>query len=590
MRRASAIALAVTVATLVALAVAPAAGAATKVLRVGIADKPESLNPFVVQDLYSILAISYTWRTLLDVNPADNTARTGLAAPPRISRGGTRFEYRLRPGLRWSDGRPLTSRDVKYSLDTLGQRGIVYADEAANTKRVSAPDPRTVVIDTRRPDARLEAGPGAVVLPSHIWSRQPIGALTSTFQPKLPLVGSGPFVVRSLRRGRSVRMVRNTYFAGKRPIYDEIQLISYASLDAVERALGLGEIDVAYETSTAGGARLARGNSSIVAVDGADPTVNTLAFNLCSRSDCPEGRVDPPLQDVRVRRAIAYAIDRQRINDIVDRDTAQLATGMLPPYYARWYVRPAQQYGHDPAQAARLLDEAGWTRDGNAMRTKSGTPLALRILAVNEGDAIQTARLVREQLRAVGIDATLDAVSFDRLIEDLTRMSGGKPAPAYDVAVSTWSGGLDPGFLLELATTNQIGGLSDTFYSNPVYDRLHERQIATLGPARRKALIGQQLEILQRDLPYIALTFTPNHQAYRTDRVDGLVREYPRPSGSALTIGGQQVLFARPAGGQRAGNTNGLLVTFLVAAALTALSLARRAIGRQRRGMEALEL
>jgi peptide/nickel transport system substrate-binding protein len=221
---------------------------------------------------------------------------------------------------------------------------------------------------------------------------------------------------------------------------------------------------------------------------------------------------------------------------------------------------------------------------------KDGKPLALSILTVNEGDGLQIARLVREQLRRVGIDASIEAVSFDRLIEELTREDHGRPAPTFDLAVSTWSGGLDPSTLLELATTNLIGVVSDTFYSNPVYDRLNQAQIASVGVGRRKALIQRQVQLLQRDLPYIALTYTPSHQAFRTDRVAGLTRSYPRPYGTALTIAGDQVVFARPAGGQRTGATNGLLVTFLAAGGLVALSRARRTLLRRRRGPEAIEL
>jgi peptide/nickel transport system substrate-binding protein len=169
-------------------------------------------------------------------------------------------------------------------------------------------------------------------------------------------------------------------------------------------------------------------------------------------------------------------------------------------------------------------------------------------------------------------------------------------APDFDTFIWGWGGDpYDPGLLLNLLTTKAIGGSSDAFYSNPEYDRLYDEQSGEFDEAKRKELVGQMIALSQRDLPYIVLTVDPILQAYRTDKLSGVKRSCPEPSGDILC---DQVTWAAVAaiapptaasgggGGDDGGNGLVILLGVLALAVIGVVVLLRR----RRAGREAVEL
>ena len=122
--------------------------------------------------------------------------------------------------------------------------------------------------------------------------------------------------------------------------------------------------------------------------------------------------------------------------------------------------------------------------------------------------------------KAIGVEFNVQVVSTDKLNELTVRKVDGKPAPDFDTFIWGWGGDpYDPSFLLSLLTDRRDRRLSDSFYSNPEYDRLFEEQAGSFDVEERKAIIQQMVAITQHDLPYLVLTYDPNLQAYRTDRI-----------------------------------------------------------------------
>ena len=155
-------------------------------------------------------------------------------------------------------------------------------------------------------------------------------------------------------------MDKNPNFRGPEPKFDEIQFIRYGNQDAAERALQVGEVDMVPEVSASGFARLGdqpniktlKASSPRLHADGvqqllADRTARTRKYN-------------PAVQDRAVRQATAYAVDRERINEIAARGTSFPAHGILPSFYKSFYEVPAQDYPYDPEKAKQILDAAGW--------------------------------------------------------------------------------------------------------------------------------------------------------------------------------------------------------------------------------------
>ena len=523
-------------ATVVALAIAVAASSAgaqdsgdsNSVLKIGWAQDPQTLNPFVGLDEEDYTVWAINWDQLVNFDPKDLSPAPGIAESWDVSDDRKTVTFHLAPDAKWSDGEPITSADVKYSLETLGSEGALFTSYTDNITSIATPDPETVVVKTKRPDARIVGGLFIYMLPKHVWGKVPVDDLTGSYKPELPLVGSGPYVVTEFEHGRIVTMERNPNFRGPQPKFDEIQFIKYGNQDAVERALQLGEVDLVPEVSAANFERLGT-ESDIETFKAAAPAYTELAFNLCPENLCPDAQRNPAVEDLAVRQAVGYAVDRNRINEIAARGTSFPAYGILPSFYKSFYEQPTDDYPYDPERAKQILDDAGWVDDGDGPRTKGDEELKFGLYVRSESPFnIQAAKLVAEQAAAVGIEFDVQVVSVDKLTELTVRKVDGKPAPDFDTFIWGWGGDpYDPSFLLSILTTNEIGGSSDSFFSNPEYDRLYTEQAGVFDVDQRRDVISRMVAITQRELPYLVLTYDPNLQAYRTDRISNVQQSCP---------------------------------------------------------------
>jgi peptide/nickel transport system substrate-binding protein len=592
---------------LVALAIAGVMAAAApasaqegkKVLRMGWAQEPQTLSPFVDQDEEDFRVWSLNYDLLVNFSPEDLSPTPGIAESWEVSPDKRTVTFKLFEGHKWSDGQPITSKDVEYSLETFAPNSLLFGSYVENVTSIDTPDDLTVVIKTKQPDARIVGGLFAYILPEHVWGKQSVKQLTTSFKPTPPIVGSGPWIVSEVRRGRLIRMTRNPNFRGEKPAYDEIHWIKYGNTDAVERALTLGEIDVVPEVQQATFARLAKA-PDVEAVQSSSPSFTQLTFNLCSEEICPDAKFNPAVQDRSVRQAIAYAIDRKRINAIASRGTAFEGHGLLPDYYKAFYEQPAEDYPLDVDKANQLLDEAGWERsDDGGVREKGGQRLSFDLFVRSESPAnVQAARLVREMTQPIGVDFKVQVVSVDKLTEITTRKIDGKMAPDFDTFIWGWGGDpYDPGLLLNLLTTKAIGGSSDAFYSNPEYDRLYDQQSGEFDEAKRKAIVTQMIDLAQRDLPYIVLTVDSALQAYRTDKLAKPKRVCPEPDGDITcdqvgyaSVAALEPVSAAAGGGGDDGGTSGLVYVLLAVAAGALLATVLLLTRRRRADREAVEL
>jgi peptide/nickel transport system substrate-binding protein len=573
-----------------------------KVFKIGWAQDPQTLNPFVDYDEEDFRIWSVQYDLLVAFDP-DNLgpAKTGLAQSWDVSPDKKTVTFHLVKGAKWSDGVPITSKDVKYSLDVLGGNGALFTGYTENVTSITTPDDNTVVVKTKKPDARIVGGLFIYMLPEHIYGKQSVKKLTTTYKPPVPMVGSGPYITTEFKRNRIIRLSRNPNWRGAKPKFDEIQYIKYGSEDAVERALSLGEIDMVTEVQEATFDRLGK-QKGIKTIKAPSPSFTELAFNLCSKKDCPDAKFNPAIQDRTVRQAIAFAVDRDRVNEISTRNTSFTGHGILPNYYKDFYSQPEGDldYPYDPDRAKQMLDEAGWKPGSDGIRAKGGQKLSFNLYVRSESQTnITAARLVKEMAKEVGIDFKVQIVSVDKLTELTTQKVKGKMAPDFDTFIWGWGGDpYDPSILLGLITTAQIGGSSDSFYSNPEYDKLYQQEAGEFDLDSRKAIVKQLVDISQRDLPYLVLTVDPTLQAYRTDRVSGADPMCPRPGGDLICdeVGYQAWLTLGPPGAVAAaktadegGSSSGLIIGIVVVVAVLGV-IAFIVIRRRRASREALEV
>ncbi len=264
----------------------------TDALRIGWAQEPQTLNPFVGQDEENFNVWSLTWDLLVNFNPEDLSTTPGIATDWEVAEDEKSVTFELDPDRVWSDGEPITSEDVKWSLENLGSEGDIFAGYTDGITKIKTPDDYTVVLETKEPDARLIGGLFVYILPEHVWGKVDLDELTGTYQPKIPMVGSGPYIVTEFERDRIITMERNPEWQGDEPGFDEVQYIKYGSQDAVERALTLGEIDMVVEVEESTFGRIGE-DPNIETLSSPNPSYTQLAFNLCSEEDCPDAVVQP---------------------------------------------------------------------------------------------------------------------------------------------------------------------------------------------------------------------------------------------------------------------------------------------------------
>ena len=569
-------------------------GDSDEALRIGWAQDPQTLNPFVALDEENFNVWSLTWDLLVNFDPEDLSTAPGIATDWEVSEDERTVTFELDPDRVWSDGEPITTADVKWSLETLGSEGDIFSGYTDGITKIETPDDHTVVIETKEPDARLLGGLFVYILPEHVWAEEDIDELTRSFQPDLPMVGSGPYVVTEFERGRIITMEKNPEWQGEEPGFDEVQYIKYGNQDAVERALTLGEIDMVVEVEASTFERLAE-EPDIETRSSPSPSYTQLAFNLCPENLCPDAEFNPAVQELEVRQAIAYGIDRNRINEIAGKGAGFVANGILPSYYKQFYTEPSQTYPYDPDLANQILDDAGWEDNGDEPRTRDGEELSFDLYVRSESNYnVQAAKLVAEMGQDIGVEFNVQVESVDKLTERTVRQVDGKPAPEFDTFIWGWGGDpYDPSFLLSLHTTQEIGSLSDSFYSNPEYDRLYEEQAQTFDVEERREIIAEMIEMTQEDVTYVVLTDDPNLQAYRTDTVSGIEPSCPADDGDIICeqVSYEPLLDIAPASAGAGDDDDGGSAVVLVLAGVAVLGLlAFRATRRRaRRDAEPLE-
>jgi len=565
------------------------------VLRIGWAADPQTLNPFVGLDEEDFNIWSLNYDLLVNFSPEDLSPVPGIAESWEVSEDRRTVTFTLDPEKVWSDGKPVTSKDVKYSLETLGSEGDIFSGYTDEITSIKTPDDETVVITTKEPDARIVGGLFVYIIPEHIFGKESIDDLTGSFQPDIPLVGSGPYMVTEFSRGRIVRMEVNPEWRGEQPGFDEIQYIKYGNQDGVERALTLGEVDMVVEVESSTFERI--GNEpDIETLSSPQPAYSQLAFNLCPEDLCPDAEFNPAIQDLEVRQAIAYGLDRERINAIAAKGTSFVANAVLPTFYKSFYTEPEQTYPFDPELANQILDDAGWVDNGDEPRSKDGEELSFNLYARSESPYhTQAAKLIAEMGQEIGVEFNVQIVSTDKLTELTVRKVDGKPAPEFDTFIWGWGGDpYDPSFLLSLLTTDEIGSLSDGFFSNADYDALYEEQRGVFDVAERREIIAEMLNIAADNVAYLVLTDDPNLQAYRTDRIANVEPVCPAETGDIICeqASYEPVLALEPASAAAGTTTEtgGDAVLALAAAGIAGALAYALGLRRGRRENEPLEL
>jgi peptide/nickel transport system substrate-binding protein len=521
----------------------PSASSTDSVLNVGILQDIDSANPFtgVAASSYEIYQMMYP--TLTNYAAKDFSTAPGIATSWTESADHKTWTYQIRPGMKWSDGVPMTAADAAYTFNRVingKYEQTNFGNYVANITSAEAPSPTTLVLNVSRPTPNM-THLAVYILPEHIWknvSESQVQSYKNEPAAGQTIVGGGPFLLAQRVVGQYIRMVRNPNYYGKAPALNEVDFRIYSNGDAMGQALKKGEIDFAdsLEANVFNSLKNVPGITTVPAIySGFDE----LAFNTGAALDTgkPIGTGSPLLKDVKLRQAIGWAIDRQTLVDKVLGGLGTPGSTIIPPLYANQHLDPANPVTYDPAKANALLDAAGYKMGPNNVRVApNGTPLSFRLNGrTNSPSSMKTVQYIQGYLAAVGIKATVTNISEDALTQKIGEGD-------YDMFEWGWVVEPDPNYQLSTftcANRSYLSGgsitanLSDSFYCNPAYDALYEKQGGQTNPDERIATVKTMQQMLYDDAPYILTYYYDDLEAYRSDRFTGFVPQ-PAPNGALL--------------------------------------------------------
>jgi peptide/nickel transport system substrate-binding protein len=408
------------------------------------------------------------------------------------------YVFHLHQGVKFHDGRPLTSRDVKWTFDSLLQGKIRTTKAAAYrpVDHIDATDDATVVFHLKQPFATLlwNVSDGAIGI-------VPYGSGDEIMRHP---IGSGPFRFVTAEPDKEVIIERNDGYWGQKP---GLKRVRFAVIpDATTRALELrkGSADIAVSSLTGDMVLALERDSNLEVLHAPGTVLAYMAFNTR----------DPALKDVRVRQALAYAIDRTPIIHYLMRDFARPAYSLLPP--ESWaYNGDVPHYDYKPDQARQLLEQAGYP-------AVNGVRLHLTMKTSTEESTRLMAAVLQQQLREVGIVLDIRTFEFATFFSDVTR-------GAYQLHSLRWVGGNeDPDIFEYVFHSSKFSphGANRTYYSNPRMDALVDQARGELDQNVRKQIYAKIQRILAEDLPYIDLWYIENVMVH-TRRVRNLTLNPP---------------------------------------------------------------
>lgn len=495
--------------------------AAPITLRVGTTTDLTTDNPWGVNagSDYTVATIQYDM--LLAFSSQDLSAGPDLATGCAPNDDSTRWTCTLRSGLRWSDGTPLTSRDVAFTYRFAIENNIPqYRAYFPFHPVFSTPDDHTLIWKTTQPTFAPRMPPWVYIVPEHVWKRydgqglQAIKAVDNT-----PSIGSGPFILTDWTPGQGWTMVRNPYFSGPRPAVDRIEFRLYSNQEAMLQDLKNGVIDFADGIRP----------SLYASVEGL-PNVSVqkvisdwwlnLAFNFGGQG--PQSHPLPALHDLTVRKAIEMAIDKRAIAEKVYQGTAATGDTIIRPASTYWHLDiPAdQEFPYAPKEAAQMLQGAGYVdTNGDGIREdpQTGQPLDLLMPASQDTvGAVEAGQLIVGYLKAIGINVDLRPVN-DSKMDDYWGSGN------FDAYIWYWGGDPDPNYQLSVFTSSQCGGWSDGCWKDPTYDRLYERQRTLTDFSQRLKVVRAAQRRVYDQVPGVVLAYPGWLEAYRGDRFTGWV-------------------------------------------------------------------
>lgn len=439
-----------------------------------------------------------------------------LAESWQVSEDNKTITFKLKPNLTWADGKPLTSADILFTwqLVTDEKTRSPYASDFQLVKKAEAPDALTFQISYDQAYApALDSWAGLQILPKHLLEGQDIHTTAFARNP----VGSNYYKLDKWTHGENIRLSRNPSSVLGPANIDKLVTRIIPDNSAQFLELMADNIDnMALDPIKFSRIIPARPElqKKLNLYKELGNSYTYMGFNLKHK----------PFDDVRVRQAINYAIDKQ---EIIDGVYLGLGINIASPYKpgTRWSNPDLQPYAYNPSKAIALLKEAGFTdSNGDGILERDGKPFAFEIVTNQNKEREKSAVLIQRRLKEVGIDVKIRAIEWASFISRFIKTGD------FDVVVLGWGLGLDPDqFNIWHSSQQAPGQFNFIGYSNPTVDKLLEQGRTELDPDKRQKIYHAFAKVLLEDSPIIYLSagygLTAMHK-----RIQGIVNPIP-PAG-----------------------------------------------------------
>ena len=568
----------------------PSGGPEKVILRIGWTREPDNLNPFVgvSASCYEIWHLQYD--LLNGYDAATLMPKPEFAESWSHSADGLTWTFKIRPGMTWQDGTPATARDVAFTFNyVIDNQMASFMGYTEGIEKVEAPDDTTAVFTCSRPKANM-LGMWVPILPEHIWSKIDPKDAGTGYPNKPPIVGSGPFQIVEWKKGSYLRLAANPdYWAGK-PKVDEVIFETYQNADTMAQDMKSGALAGAWGIPPAQVESLNGGGVESI-------SYITIGFDQLTFNCAPAPATgDPALRDPAFRKALNYAIDKQKIAAVAYSGQVSPATSMIPAgLYAAdldYHWDPgAATYPFDLEGAKAALDAAGYKdTNGDGIREgKDGKPIRLELLARNESImSQQSGKFIAGWFKGIGLDIEFQVVSEAALSDKVWNTVDGKVQPDYDMLLWGWVGDADPNFLASISTSDQAGMWNQSVWSDPEYDALFAQQARELDPQKRKEAIWKMQQIVYEQSPFIPLIYSRSQEAYNTRQWTGWVKSPAKDGGPFYTFQTDSYRLVHPVAATTAAGESGssalATVLWIVAAtvgAVVVVLLIKRSRGRR---------
>lgn len=473
------------------------------VLRMAIQSDLKNLNPLLNSNTTDGMVARLMFEPLVSADEkGQNIPMLATAVPTQqnggISKDGLTITYHMRKDAKWTDGVRVTSKDVKWSYEAImnDNNNIISRHGYDFVKSLATPDDYTVVVHLKQKFAPFvstffaDSDQPYPVAPAHALSKYPnINDIPFNNDPN---VSDGPFKFVRWIHGDHLEFAANDAFFMGKPKLRGIYIRIVPDENTIRNLLRTHDIDWMFEASI----------SNYPEVKDI-PGVKLAWVDINGYEDIQLNAQRPYLQDVRVRQAIAYAVNKARIVQTLTYGQQKQAVEDQPPFM--WAYDPnIVDYPHDVAKARQLLEQAGWKPGTGGIMMKDGQPLTLVIVTNNSNvTRRKDSVLVQAMLHDVGIDAQVKTYTADVLFAPVGEggiLQGGK----FDISLAGWFAGTDPDDSSQFTCANVAPkGYNYSRYCNPDMEAAQTAALNNYDQATRKKAYSQIQQLLHRDVPEV---------------------------------------------------------------------------------------